>query len=73
MTAKKEDLRKVTFTEYEDGSGKYVNCGYFHIWGTEAIPQDNGMDIPRTIAIVEMLNGKIQEIAPFRIKFVDEF
>ena len=68
---KKEDLRKAKMTLHSDGSGDYTIDILFHGWGNLPIPQDNGIDIPATVAIVELQSGVIELVKPKRIKFID--
>ena len=66
------ELRQVEWSKHSDGSGEYVNKGVFHTWGTRLAPQDNGMDLPVTVAIVEAENGKVIKLDPSRMRFVTD-
>jgi hypothetical protein len=64
-----ETPRKAKLTTHEDGSGAYTIEVIFHKWGDRPIPQDNGTDVPNTVAIVELQDGTIKEVHPKRIRF----
>jgi len=69
----RDELRKVKITKFEDGSGGHVVNGYFHQFGTNAYLLDNGSAFGVTYAIIELEDGRVGEIKPFRVKFVDSF
>ena len=72
MNMKKEELRKVKISKYEDGSGEHVTNGYFHKWIEETHDGDSGL-IKENFALIEMEDGLIKGIKPYRIKFVENF
>jgi hypothetical protein len=72
MTTKKEDLRKVKITKYEDGYGDYVSNGYFHEWAKYPFTSESGT-FQDTYAIVEMEDGTVKNLRANRLKFVDNF
>ncbi len=59
--------------EYPDGSGGYTQNGYFHGFGTRAHLADDGRDIPVTYAIIELEDGRVKQVEPTIIIFVDDF
>lgn len=64
------NLRRCVVTK----SGYDPENAYFHEFGTKAAFANNGDDrIAVTIAIVEMLDGRIETVEPDSIQFVDEF
>jgi hypothetical protein len=72
--ANRDDLREVLIKESDDAS-EYKIKGYFHQWGqclieTRSDPEEYMNDVPITIGIVEVKDGQIWKIDPFRIKFV---
>jgi|GEM_PF-3137990 len=69
---KKEELRKVKISKYEDGSGEHVTNGYFHKWINETHVGDSGL-INENYALIEMEIGVVRAIRPYRIKFVENF
>jgi hypothetical protein len=69
---KKEELRKVKITQYDDGSGDYVTNGYFHKWIEERREGDTGI-VCENYGLIELEDGIIKGFRPFRIKFVDSF
>jgi len=72
--AKKDELRKIKITKFPDGSGGYIIDAYFHQWGTTNYQTEDGKDFPYTIGIIERAeDGRIEEVKPEIIKFVDSF
>jgi hypothetical protein len=69
---KKEELRKVKISKHEDGSGEHITNGYFHKWIEETHVGDSGL-INENFALIEMEDGLIKGIRPYRIKFVENF
>lgn len=72
MQTKKEDLRKIKITKYEDGSGDYVTNGYFHEWAKYPRETESGI-FQDTSAIVELEDGTVRNFRANRLKFVDNF
>lgn len=73
MPVRKEDLRKVKITEYEDGSGGYSINGYFHEFGKYSHLTDKDEVFHNTLAIVELENGQLEKLDVSRIMFVERF
>ena len=72
MTTKKQDLRKVKITRFDDGSGDHVINAYFHTWASYPKITDS-VALQDTLAIVELEDGQVQNIRAMRLKFVDTF
>lgn len=72
MPTKKEDLRKVKITKYDDGTGEHVTNAYFHTWASYPIYTDSGA-LQDSLAIVELEDGIVQNVRANRLKFVDTF
>ncbi len=72
MATKKDDLRKVKITKFDDGSGDYITNGYFHEWAKYPQNTENGT-FQDTYAIIELEDGKVRNIRTNRLKFVDKF
>jgi len=74
MIIKKEDLRKVKISKYDDGSGEHITNGYFHKWIEESEFSGQGELLNRNFGLVELAdNGVISTFFPTRLKFVDNF
>jgi hypothetical protein len=74
MTTKKEDLRKVKISKYDDGSGEHITNGYFHKWIEESEFSGEGQLLNRNFGLVELADsGDVKAIFPTRLKFVDNF
>ena len=69
----KQTFRKVKIAKHLDGSGGYVQNGYFHDYGTRAVHTDDGKAIPETYAIIELEDGTVKAVEPSNLKFVDSF
>ena len=69
---KKEELRKVKISKYDNGSGDHITNGYFHKWIEESYVGEAGL-MNENYALIEMEDGKIKGIKPYRIKFVENF
>jgi hypothetical protein len=61
--------RKASITKHKDGSGGHTINVIFHRFGDSPMPQDDGTDVSRTIAVVELEDGTIMEVDPKRVKF----
>ena len=72
VNMKNEELRKVKITKYEDGSGDHVTNGYFHKWIEETHEGESGL-VKENYALIELEDGQVRGIRPFRIKFVESF
>jgi hypothetical protein len=64
---------KVKLTKHDDGSGDHTINGYFHRWGDKPYAKEDGDAFPVTYGIVELEDGIVKQIPPFRIKFVEVF
>jgi len=58
------DMRKVMYSD--KGKSNYVNEGKFHQWGTRW----DG-DCQATCAIIERLDGIVELIDPWEVKFIN--
>lgn len=56
---------------YDEGGYSLFNKGIFHHWGTSYEEFESG-PASYTVAIVELQNGKIVEVLPSELQFVDE-
>lgn len=72
MTIKKEDLRKVKVSKYDDGSGEHNINGYFHEWGLTIVYLDS-KELQATCGIIELESGEVKMYSPKRLKFVEQF
>jgi hypothetical protein len=70
---KKDDLRKVKITNQPYSSANNSINGYFHTFGDFPMPLDNGSYVPRSLAIVELEDGKVEKFEVKQIRFVDSF
>lgn len=62
-------MRKVKFRDYVDG--QWINGeGFFHQWG-ESFDQCGEQIGKFTFGIVEAAEGKIHEVAPHDLEFID--
>lgn len=68
--SKRDELRKVMLSKYEDGSGDFNIPGYFHSIGT-VIGHSNNDTYPLSVAIVELEDGKLVTVKIQRVQFVD--
>lgn len=69
----RDNLRKVKYTKFPDGSGAHEHNAYFHRFGDFPYPTDDGRDFGVTKAIVEQEDGKVIVIDVKRLKFVEDF
>lgn len=70
---RKEDLRKVKISKYDDGSGDHVTNGYFHEWAKYPADTESGY-FQDTYALVELEeDGVVKNIRANRLKFVERF
>lgn len=51
-------------------SKEYLQEGKFHQWGTETEEGETGF-VARSVAIVELPDGTIQNVLPNNVKFID--
>jgi len=65
---RRDALRKVVVSDGNYGIPEQV--GYFHAWGTNADFTESGA-AHWTVAIVELEDGRVIEVAPSKIRFVD--
>lgn len=64
-----ENLKKAMISKFPDGSGGFVTPVLFHKWGDKPFQLDNGSYVPNTVGIVQLEDGRVQEVTPSRIKF----
>lgn len=69
---KKEELRLVKISKRDDGSGDHITNGYIHKWIEETYVISTGL-MKDYYALIEMEDGQVKFIRPYRIKFVDNF
>lgn len=72
LDMQRRDLRKVKLSKYPDGSGEFVDNGYFHKWA-EVAYETNDKTFPVTVALIEMEDGKMKTFPAHRLRFVSSF
>lgn len=58
---------------YVEGTGlysDYIHEGDFHSWGSTQVDNGEGVLIHNTVAIVELADGKIEEVEPNCLQFI---
>lgn len=63
-------MRKVLFSIYEEGKWSDNKEGEFHQWGSSFEVIDN-QAVPFTYAIIEDVFGKVHEVAPNKVHFLN--
>lgn len=63
-------LRKCHVSFYENGSWVELD-GVFHCWADDFIEEHHEI-IPYTIALVELVGGKVIKVLPEKLIFTDE-
>jgi hypothetical protein len=73
VTFKIRNMRRVTFKDYDSVKKEWIEGeGVFHQWGNSFTEFESGPG-NFTFAIVEDDNGKIWEVTPRDLKFIDQF